>query len=114
MLAFATTTITISRAPNLTDLDPYDPQPPPQIIATGVRAVIGAERGSSLQQGTTQETVAWRLDADPCPLLPQDTVLDEQTGALFNTDWSRARTGLGLDHVEASLRQVNTRNPALA
>jgi hypothetical protein len=114
VIAVATTTITISRATPADDQDPYDTPAAPATTATGIRAVIGSESGRLTFSGSAQETVTWRLTADPCDLRALDLVVDDQTGDTYQVQWSRARTGLGLDHTEARLQQVSARNPVLA
>lgn len=114
MIAVATTTVTISRALPADDQDPYDTPATPAPVATGVRAVIGSEAGRLAVAGGAQETVTWRLTADPCDLRALDQVVDDQTGDTYQVQWARARTGLGLDHTEARLQQVSARNPVLA
>lgn len=109
VLPIATTTIAITR-PQPAD-DPYDAPGIPDSVDSGVRATIGAERGRTAQQGTQQETVSWRLDADLCDLIHGDIVTDERTGDTYRADWVRPRAGLGLDHIEASLTQVSQRSP---
>jgi hypothetical protein len=105
----STTTVTISRPD--TTAAPYDPQADPTTVAMGIPAHIGQESGRAATDGTTQETVTWRLDCDLADLIHDDIVLDERTGLTYTVVWARPRRGLGLDHTEASLVQVSQRNP---
>lgn len=104
-----TTTITVKRPdPNL---DPYDAPGDITVVAMGIRAHIGAERGGSTTQGSQQQTIGQRLDAEPCDLIHGDTILDERTGSVYRLEWVENRRGLGLDHMEGGLVRVSQRNP---
>ena len=103
----ATTTIAVLRAPADASRDPYDVQPEPETVASGVRAHISSPSGRERVAGGSQEVVEFRLACDLTDLRHTDRVQDEQSGATYEVVWARARQGLGLDHVEAGLRQVN-------
>lgn len=104
MIPFATTTITVRR-PAPTD-EPYETPGPTSVVASGVRAHISTSRGSENVVGGDQEVVYFRLTCDPVDLDHADFVDDEATGLVYDCEWARLRRGLGLDHVEAGLRQV--------
>lgn len=112
MIPLPTTSISVLRVPADDLRDPYEAQPAASLVASGVRAHIGSQGGTEVRRGGAQETVTWRLDADPVDLRHGDQVLDERTGDTFTVDSARLRTGLGWDHVEAGLRQVDARDPA--
>lgn len=106
MIPFNTTTITIKRdAPGAPD-DPYDAQPPRVEIATGIRAHISTSTGFEVVAGGSQEIVSFRMDCDPVSLTNLDIVIDETTEEEYEVTWARIRHGLGLDHVEAGLKQI--------
>jgi hypothetical protein len=104
MIPFATTTITITR-PAPTD-EPYEPPGPPSTVVAGVRAHISLGRGAENVVGGDQEVVYHRLTCDPCDLDNADQVIDDATGLVYDVEYARLRRGLGLDHMEAGLRQV--------
>lgn len=108
MIPLATTTITVERTELLATADPYDAVTAnPETVASGVRAHLSAPGGIERQRGQSQqEDVAWRLACDPCEMTADCIVVDDATGDRFEIEWARLRTGLGIDHIEASLRQV--------
>lgn len=108
MIPLATTTITVTRVALLATEDPYDPPTAaPETVAAGVRAHLSGPGGFEVQRGrSAQEDVAWRLSCDPCDLTNDCVVVDDATGDTFEVEWARSRSGLGVDHIEASLRQV--------
>lgn len=108
MIPLATTTITVERTALLATDDPYDtPTASPETVASGVRAHLSTPGGFEVQRGATQqEDVAWRLACDPCDMTADCVVVDDATGDRFEIEWARLRTGLGIDHIEAGLRQV--------
>ena len=101
-----TTTIAVLRVAADPARDPYDPKPFPDVIAVGVRAHISTPRGREQTAGGSQEVVEFRLSCDPTDLRHTDQVHDEQTGVAYEVTWARGRQGLGLDHIEAGLKQV--------
>lgn len=75
------------------------------VVASHVRAHIGNLSGLERLQGGSAERVTFRLDADPVDLKATDEIVDEVTQERYRVVWSKQRHGLGLDHVEAELRQ---------
>lgn len=106
MIPVATTTIAVLRRSVLATDDPYEVTAVPAAVAEGVRAVIGAPSGLEVLAGGSQEDVTHRLDCDTTDLRSTDQVEDEATGDTYDVVWARDRTGLGLDHTVAGLRQV--------
>jgi hypothetical protein len=104
MIPFSTTTITVKR-PAPTD-EPYETPGAPSTVASGIRAHISQGRGAENVVGGDQEVVFHRLTCDPCNLDNADAVIDDATGLVYEVEWARLRRGLGLDHMEAGLRQV--------
>lgn len=102
----ATTTIAVLRVPFDPARDPYDAKPAAEVIASGLRAHISTPRGREQIAGGSQEVVEFRLSCDPVDLRHTDQVRDEQTDAVYDVTWARVRRGLGLDHIEAGLKQV--------
>lgn len=102
----ATTTIRVLRVPADPTRDPLDPQPAAAVVASGVRAVISTSRGREPSPSGTQEVVEFRLSCDPVEIRHTDSIQDEATGDTYEVVWARPRTGLGLEHAEAGLRQV--------
>lgn len=105
MIPLATTTITVRR-PTVTGGDPYDGAVTTAVAAASVRAHISAPAGVETLRGGQQESLEWRLACDPVALDNADQVIDDQTGLVYEVVWAAARTGLGLDHVEAGLRRT--------
>ncbi|MBM4414904.1 MAG: hypothetical protein FJ035_01235 [Chloroflexi bacterium] len=103
----ATTTIAVLRVPVDATRDPYDAQPAADTVASGVRAHISSPSGREHVAGGSQEVVEFRLACDPVDLRHTDRVQDEQTGSTYEVVWARPRQGLGLDHIEAGLKQVS-------
>lgn len=103
-LPINTTTIRVLRS-NPAD-EPYEDAGPGTIVAVGVRAHISTSRGDEEPSGGDQEVVHFRLSCDPVDLHHSDRIEDESTGEAYDVQWARLRRGLGLDHVEAGLRQV--------
>lgn len=101
-----TTTISVLRLPTDPARDPYDPQPAPEVVASGVRAHVSTPRGREQTAGGSQEVVEFRLTCDPVDLRHTDQVQDEQTDALYEVTWARTREGFGLDQTQAGLKQV--------
>ena len=101
-----TTTIAVLRVPADPARDPYDAKPAADVVASSIRAHISTPRGREQTAGGSQEVVEFRLSCDPVDLRHTDQVQDEQTNALYEVTWARVRQGLGLDHIEAGLKQV--------
>jgi hypothetical protein len=108
-IAIATTSITVQRGDDLSDVDPWERNPTDpgrQDIATGVPADIGINTGRSGGPGDTQ-TLEFILACDPTDLTFRDTVIDERTGASYQVQWATLNPGLpGLEHITAGLVQV--------
>lgn len=108
MIPVATTTIEVLRLPADPTRDPEDPQPAPVSVASGVRAHISTSRGREVVQGqSTQEIVEFRLSCDTADIQQDDQVRDEATGEVYHVMWARSRSGLGLEHTQAGLKQVS-------
>lgn len=105
----ATTTIKVERTPVDGTLDPYDPQPEPDVIASGVRAHISTARGSEDRAGSDRSIVNFRLSCDQfdAGLLHTDTVTDEQSGEVYEVRWAVARNVTGLAHFQAGMDQIS-------
>lgn len=103
-IPFNTSRISVIR-PNPAD-EPYEPAGEPAVVVSGIRAVISRATGAEAVVGGDQEIVHWKLDCDPCDINHHDQVRDDDTGDVYQVVWARLRRGLGLDHVEAGLRQV--------
>jgi hypothetical protein len=87
----ATTTITIKRAPDRSNIDPedYDPSDFAE-VAVGIRAIIDASRAYS---GTApgpgdREQVTFSLLCDPTDLRYLDVVIDERTSQEYAVSWA--------------------------
>jgi hypothetical protein len=106
-VTLATTTITVLRVPDDPARDPYDPEPEPEQVVSGVRASISSPYGREDVAGGSREVVNFGLHADPCDLRHTDTVRDDRTGETFTVVWVKHRTGFGLDHVRAGLQHVS-------
>lgn len=105
-IPLATTTITIRRPSVDPDRDPYEEDPDPQTVAEGVRAHISSPSGRDQIVGGEQSIVTFSLTCDPTDLQHTDTVIDDSSGEEFEVVWVKDRIGLGMDHVQASLRHV--------
>ena len=104
----ARTTITVER-PGDVGTDPTDaPVLPPVTVATGVPAVLASPRTAEEGDVGSQETVTWRLLADPCDLTHIDTVVDETTTLRYAVVSGVVRRDVGgeLDHMAADVRRV--------
>ena len=106
-IPLATTQISVLRVAADPARDPYDAKPAAAVIASGISAHISTPNGHEQTAGGSQEVVEFRLSCDPVDLRYTDQVQDEQADALYEVTWARTRQGLGLDHVEAGLKQVN-------
>lgn len=76
------------------------------VVASGVRATIGQPGGSEINAGGSQSVVTHKVNCDPCDMTYLDVVVDESTGERFDVVWSKSVTGLGLDHVTATLKMT--------
>jgi hypothetical protein len=101
-----TTTVSVRRVAADPTRDPYDAPPAPAVVASSIRAHISSPRGREQTAGGSQEVVEFRLTCDPVDLRHTDQVQDEQTSALYEVTWARTREGLGIDQMQAGLRQV--------
>lgn len=109
MIPLALTTITVRRIPVDPARDPYDAEPEPFIVASGVRAVISSPsaRSGEVLAGGSQEHTYFSLACDPVDLTHRDRVLDDRTGEEYEVEWARTRNALGgLDHTQAALYQI--------
>lgn len=108
-IPLSTTTITVSRSDQDGTKDRRSTLTWSTLYA-GVRAVIGSPSGVETVAAGSAETVGWRLDADPMPLMRHaDRVTDDVTGDVYEVVWVRQRYGLGLAHTVAELRQTSDR-----
>lgn len=103
-IPISTTTIRVLR-PAATD-EPYETPSAATVIASGIRAQISTSRGTEAPSGGDQEVVHFRLSCDPTDISHGDRIEDEVTGEVYDVQWARLRIGLGLNHIEAGLRQV--------
>lgn len=86
--------------------DAYDSgQPAPVTIASGIRAVIGQPSASVVLTGGDRVVYSATFDCDPADVQPADTIIDS-TGTVWVVEWARLVSGLGLSHVNGSLRLV--------
>lgn len=105
----ATTTITILRVPADPARDPYDPQPDPATVATGIRAHISTSTGRETVEGGSQSITSLRLACDPFAgeLHHLDRIRDEQSGRDYEVVWEERRYQFGLDHYTAGIERVS-------
>lgn len=103
MIPLAVTTITVRRPQSG---DPYEDNGEPDLVATGVRAVIGSPTGSERRIGGELAIITDVLNCDVTDLAHRDLVVDEVTGERYGVEWVRKRIGFGLDHLKAGLRQT--------
>lgn len=103
MIPISTTTITIHR-PQAGD--PYEDNGEPELVVTGVRAVIGSPSGSELRVGGHQQQISDALNCDVVDLRHGDLVSDDLSDDEFTVAWVRRRRGFGLDHLRVGLWQV--------
>jgi hypothetical protein len=107
-IPISTTTISILRGTErhlpYTEQDPYGegygtPAAPSQawvVIASGIRAVIGAPGGSEKSIGGQQAMMSASLIADPCDCTHTDRVMDEYDGTIYNVVWTQNRGEFGI------------------
>src|SRR3546814_16573557 len=88
-----TTTVSVLRVAANPTRDPYDTQPAPSVVASGIRAHISSPRGREQTAGGSQEVVEFRLTCDPVDPRHTDQVQDEQTSALYEVTRSERRRG---------------------
>lgn len=111
-LPLNTTEISIRRTVETTDwYDGYDADPPsPQVIATGVRAVISPPSGSARLIGGDRIVYNSQLRCDPCDLQAQDTVTDAA-----GNDWTVLTVStldtFGFSFMSADVRMVTGAAP---
>jgi hypothetical protein len=110
-IPLATTTISVYRdpanLPGATVTDGYDipTNPTPTVVSSGVRAQISTPSGNNTTTDGNRVVFTWRLACDVCDIASDDTLVNAE-GDTFRVQWVRTRRGLGLDHVEGSLIQV--------
>lgn len=105
MIPLITNYVNILRLSNATQ-DPYD-EPVYVTVASGVGCVLGSKGGSANEVGGDQETVnAQVIFPEGTDVRRSDRVVDPNLGETWEVQWSRARVGLGLDHVKVGLKQV--------
>lgn len=103
MIPLATTTVSVERrGDESANYEAVTLTP----IASGVRAHIGTPSGTEFLKGGSRETVTFRLDCDPVELDSECEVTDDRTGERYQVIWAKQRSGFGLDHTVADLRQV--------
>lgn len=105
-MILTTTTVTVTR--HTQDGDPYEPADDETIAYASVPGRISSPSGTDRAIGGDTEviTAVAYLPADVV-LERTDVLTDDATGEAHHVVWSRLRRGLGLDHVQAGLRQVN-------
>lgn len=101
-LTLTTTTISVLRVAE--DTDPYDAQPEPAPVASGVPAHIFSPTGEEQEAGGSRSNTYRRMACDPTDLTETDTVRDDTTGLVYQVEWVNEVVGLGLDHMQARLR----------
>jgi hypothetical protein len=104
VIPLMTTTISVRR-PDRTG-DKYDPQSPPVLLATGIRAGITNDTGTTVLVGGTRTEYTKVLNCDPTDIKPGDIVQDDNTGDNYRVNWATLRQGLGLDHINGRLRLI--------
>lgn len=107
-IPFSTTVIAITRTESGVDVtdDPYDsPSQLPFQVAEGVRAVIALPSGSPQLVGGNRIVYNTTMTCDSTDLQPNDIVTDN-AGNQWRVMWARHFGTFGLDHVQASLRQI--------
>lgn len=102
-IPLSTTTIKILRIAPDSDRDYWDAEPSPTAFAEGVRAHIGSPGGSETRRDGSQEVETHRLNCDPVALDHNDSVVDENTGEIYQVLWVDQREGFSLDHTVAGL-----------
>jgi hypothetical protein len=104
-LPLSTTTVAVERIDGMKD--PYE-NDPAWVVASGMRAVIGSPSGDELRSAGERERVDAVAQLPAQPLVNgRDTIVDEQTGDVWQVVWVRTRLGLGLDHQRAGLRAIS-------
>lgn len=101
----ATTTATIVRPVGTGD--PYEAATT-TTVASGLRAHFSAPSGEDRAVGGDKELISATAYL-PAGVAVQrlDRITDDNEGSTYAVVWSRARQGLGLDHVVVGLRAVN-------
>lgn len=72
-------------------------------ISAHLSAPAGTEEGAP---GGGSSTVTNDLLCDPIDLRATDRIVDDSTGLLYEVDWVKPRSGLGLDHVKAGVHRT--------
>lgn len=103
-MLIATTTVSIVRPDG--SGDPYEAATA-TAVATSVQAHVSAPSGADSAVGGDKEVI------DATVFLPTgttieraDIIVDDADGTNYAVVWSRARSGLGLDHVVVGVRTV--------
>lgn len=78
------------------------------VVASGIRAHLSAPSAAaaSAQEGNTTR-VQFRLLADPCDIVDNMRIRDEQTGEEYQVDWSLTRPE-PLSHVIAGVSKATS------
>lgn len=97
-IIWVTTTITVLRYARPEGDDYADPTE--RTVATGVGADITYIGGQSSrgQEGTTVDT-NYTFLANPCPVQPNDVIIDEKTGIRYHVEHCHLSTGAIYDSV---------------
>ena len=99
-----TTTVRIVRPDGV--VDPYEPNTETN-VASGVPAHLSAPGGTDIAIGGDKEVVtAVALLPAGTDVARYDDIVDERTSERYFVAWTRARFGLGLNHVKVGLRAV--------
>jgi hypothetical protein len=117
-IPISTTTISVLRGTEerlpYTEQDPYGegygdtpiPGQAWQIIASGVRAVIGTPSGSEQAVGGQQVTITCSLISDPVDCIHTDRVVDESDSTVYEVVWTAARSEFGITRTIGDLRRT--------
>lgn len=110
-IPFNTTFVTVSR-PTTVDVEPYDGEPNKAVVATHVRAVIGAfsrtVSATEYRAGGEEASTILKLTCDipPSKIDHLDWIVDETTGVEYQVNWAFERVGLGLDHMTCEIQRI--------
>lgn len=109
MIPFHTTTITVLQPTTAqSDGEAYESPPPAgyDVIATGVRAVIGSPVGTEIRRGAEQTDDLFTLNCDPTPMDHYSWIRDEITALEYAVTWCMHRDAFGLSFVQGRLKLV--------
>lgn len=107
-IPFATSTGTVTRVEDATDVDPYDPpsdHPAPTTIAENVRGVVSPPTGIAKLVGGTRVVHDAKLTCDTTDLQPNDLWVDSG-GLTWTVLYASQINALGMVHTAAQLRLV--------